>query len=108
MTLPEIILWRHLKNRQLGGLRFHRQHPMLGYVLDFYCREHRLAVEVDGRVHDHPDQVAHDRRRDERLRSERDILTLRIPAVDILAGDEPLCVLELILLTAQTRPPLTR
>ena len=51
MTLPEGVLWRELRKRP-KGLKFRRQHPAGIYVLDFYCAAARLAVEVDGAVHD--------------------------------------------------------
>ncbi len=47
-TEAERHLWRHLKNRQLAGLRFRRQHPLGAYVLDFVCLEIRLIIELDG------------------------------------------------------------
>ena len=51
MTRSEVALWTALRGKRLGGLRFRRQHPIGPYVLDFYCAQHRLAVEVDGAVH---------------------------------------------------------
>jgi len=63
LTPPEARLWAALQGRKLQGLRFRRQHPLGPYILDFYCPEARLAVEVDGRVHDTADQAAHDARR---------------------------------------------
>lgn len=51
MTRSEVALWHALRGKRLGGLRFRRQHPLGPYVLDFYCAQHRLAVEVDGAVH---------------------------------------------------------
>jgi very-short-patch-repair endonuclease len=77
LTSPELALWLRLKNRKLGGFKFRRQHPIGPYILDFYCAEARLAVEIDGEVQDWPDQVAHDRRRDAYLR-EQGIETLRL------------------------------
>ncbi|GIJ94946.1 hypothetical protein CAPN002_21640 [Capnocytophaga stomatis] len=50
-TLSEILLWKQIKNRALG-VEFHRQVPMLEYIIDFYCHELRLAIEVDGNIHD--------------------------------------------------------
>ena len=50
-TVPERLLWSRLRGRRLG-VRFLRQHPLLGYVADFCCPEARLVVEVDGRSHD--------------------------------------------------------
>jgi hypothetical protein len=51
LTLPEGLLWRAMKGRKLRGLQFRKQHPMGSYVLDFYCHEARLCIEVDGRSH---------------------------------------------------------
>ena len=79
LTPPELGLWRRLRNRQLGGYRFRRQHPIGPYILDFYCPEARLAVEVDGDSHGVEGAEVHDARRDAWLRSEG-IATLRIPA----------------------------
>jgi very-short-patch-repair endonuclease len=60
MTPAERVLWDALKERQLAGLKFRNQHPVGSFVLDFYCPERRLVVEVDGGVHDDPDQFAYD------------------------------------------------
>ncbi|MBI1197657.1 MAG: DUF559 domain-containing protein [Phenylobacterium sp.] len=83
MSLPEVLLWRALKGRRLAGLGFRRQHPIGTYVLDFYCAEHRLCVEVDGRDHDVGGRPARDRLRDEWLAA-KGIRTLRLPARIIL------------------------
>ena len=45
------MLWEALRDRPLAGREFRRQHPVGRFVLDFYCYEERLAVEVDGGVH---------------------------------------------------------
>lgn len=50
MTMGEIALWRELKNKKLG-VRFSRQIPLDNYIVDFYCKELQLAIEVDGSVH---------------------------------------------------------
>ncbi len=50
-TEPEQKLWSLLRNRQLGGRKFRRQHALLNYVLDFYCHECKLAIELDGKFH---------------------------------------------------------
>ena len=46
------MLWERVRNRRLGGLKFRRQHPLGPYIVDFYCAEHRLVVEVDGPIHE--------------------------------------------------------
>lgn len=51
MTDAENLLWYLLRRKQLGGFRFRRQHPYLGFILDFYCPEARLVVEIDGGQH---------------------------------------------------------
>ena len=51
-TEAEEVLWGALRNKQVAGLRFRRQHPVGRFVLDFYCPSHKLVVEVDGDVHD--------------------------------------------------------
>ena len=50
-TEAEFLLWEHLRNRNLGGYKFRRQHPIGGYVLDFYCVEAKIGIELDGAVH---------------------------------------------------------
>jgi very-short-patch-repair endonuclease len=51
MTLPELILWKKLKDRKLFKTKFRRQHPIDIFIVDFYCHEHKLAVEIDGEIH---------------------------------------------------------
>ena len=51
-TNAEKILWEKLKNRNLNGFKFRRQHPLGGYIADFYCHEKKLVIELDGGVHD--------------------------------------------------------
>jgi very-short-patch-repair endonuclease len=82
LTPPEARLWVCLRGRQLDGLKFRRQHPVGPYVLDFYCPEARLAVEVDGQQHGDPERSEHDRRRTAWLATQ-DIAVLRIAAEDV-------------------------
>ena len=101
LTLPEIALWAALRGRRLKGLRFRRQHPIGPYILDFYCDERRLAVEVDGQMHDQPEALEHDARRTAWLAT-RDVKVHRIAAKDVLTDIG--AVLEGILLAAG-KPP---
>ena len=48
MTEHERILWERLKEKQIEGLRFRRQHPIDFFIADFYCHQARLVVEIDG------------------------------------------------------------
>ncbi|MBM4043095.1 MAG: DUF559 domain-containing protein, partial [Planctomycetes bacterium] len=68
-TAAEAILWELLRNRRLAGLKFRRQHQLGDYVIDFYCAEARLAIELDGPVHDSPGRRQHDAKRDAYLES---------------------------------------
>jgi very-short-patch-repair endonuclease len=60
-TRAEIVLWLNLKGRQLLGYKFRRQYGVGGYVVDFYCPELRLAIEVDGVTHEDQNVKAHDK-----------------------------------------------
>jgi len=51
-TKSEIILWLKLKNKQMYGYDFHRQKPIDNYILDFFCNELMLGIEVDGYSHE--------------------------------------------------------
>lgn len=108
MTLPEVILWSHLRRNRLGKLRFRRQHPVGPYVLDFYCSEAGLCVEVDGAAHDNPQAAARDARRDLWL-ADHGIRVLRLPAAEILRDDLIEDLLRTILaaasFTGSARPP---
>ena len=62
-TDAERLLWRHLRRKQLAGLKFRRQEPIGRYIVDFVCFEKSLIIEVDGGHH--RIQVRDDRQRDE-------------------------------------------
>ncbi len=98
MSPPERKLWVRIRGRQLGGLRFRRQHPIGPYAADFYCEEARLVVELDGGYH--ADRREQDAARDEYMRS-RGVEVLRI-SVSEFERDIP-GALELIRRTAGAR-----
>lgn len=50
-TKAEAHLWKFLRKKQLGGYRFRRQHVIDAFIVDFYCPQARLAIEVDGPIH---------------------------------------------------------
>ncbi len=68
-TPSEKILWEALKNRQLCQQKFRRQHPIGVFVVDFYCHEKKLIIEIDGSIHNLPEQKILDRQRQELLES---------------------------------------
>ena len=87
MTPAERCLWRILRNRRLGGARFRRQHGVGPYVVDFYCPASRLAVEIDGAVHEEPARAAYDAERERRL-SALGIRVVRFTNRDVIAAPE--------------------
>jgi very-short-patch-repair endonuclease len=74
-TDAERRLWRMLRGRQLGGLRFRRQVPIGPYIADFACLEAALVIELDGGQH--AEAIGYDRQRDRYL-AERGYRVLRI------------------------------
>ncbi len=68
-TPAESVLWRSLKNRQLEGKKFRRQYSVGNYILDFYCLEEKLAIELDGAHHFTEEGIKHDQIREEYLKS---------------------------------------
>jgi very-short-patch-repair endonuclease len=67
MTAAERLLWAAMRDRQIDGLKFRRQHPIGPFILDFCCPAQRLVIEVDGGVHDDEEQAAHDALRTDQL-----------------------------------------
>jgi very-short-patch-repair endonuclease len=63
LTRAEVIVWSRLRARRLNGYRFRRQHVIGRFIVDFYCAEKRVAVEIDGPTH----HEASDHRRDRSL-----------------------------------------
>jgi very-short-patch-repair endonuclease len=76
-------LWSRLRARLPGQPVFRRQHPIGPYVVDFYCAKAKLAIEIDGIVHDLGDRPQHDIKRDAWLEG-HGVTVIRIPAKDLL------------------------
>lgn len=83
LTDCERLLWRQLRNRGLAGMKFRRQHPQPPYVLDFYCAELKLVVELDGGQHYDDAGRERDRRRTRYLQSEG-LEVVRFSNLDVL------------------------
>ena len=92
-TDAEKVLWRHLRGQQLDGFRFFRQYSVGPYILDFYCPQIRLAVELDGGQHAESDIIAYDKERTQYLKS-FDIKMLRFWNNEMLGNTD--AVLEKI------------
>ena len=67
-TKAEKLLWEKLRNNQLEGLKFRRQHPVNIYIADFYCHKFKLIIELDGDYHNQEEQKQKDEVRTEVLR----------------------------------------
>src|SRR5687768_11406422 len=52
-TFAENALWQHLRGRKTAGAKFRRQHAIDRFIVDFFCHEARLIIEVDGQIHDY-------------------------------------------------------
>ena len=86
MTYCERIVWLYLRKKQLG-YRFLRQYSVDHFVLDFYCPELKLAVEIDGGVHNQPDQKEYDINREKYL-SKFNIKFIRITNEEFLGNPD--------------------
>ena len=67
-TKYEELLWKRLSNKQLDGLKFRSQHSLNHYIVDFYCATYKLIIELDGEIHNKPENQASDRNRDKELK----------------------------------------
>ncbi len=67
MTSAEVVLWKILRGRNIGGYKFRRQQGIGPYILDFYCSEVKLCIEIDGSSHDN--KFEYDEQRDKYLNS---------------------------------------
>lgn len=100
-TMAEKIVWKELRNRQLNGYKFVRQYSVGKYILDFYCAQKRLALELDGSQHlEDPKAVAHDQKRTKYLESEN-IKVIRVTNNDAIANT--VGMLEMLLLKLERR-----
>ena len=81
-TTAEAAAWQLLRNRGLFGMKFRRQQVIAGFIVDFYCASARLALELDGGIHDDPDQRAYDAARRDALASHA-VRVLRLDNRDV-------------------------
>jgi very-short-patch-repair endonuclease len=84
-TYCEKIVWLYLRNRKTLGYKFRRQYSVDKYVIDFYCPELKLAVEIDGNIHDEPDQKEYDAHRQEHI-EKFGIIFIRITNEELLGN----------------------
>ncbi|MDB6061453.1 MAG: hypothetical protein JWM78_1556 [Verrucomicrobiaceae bacterium] len=100
MTEAEQLLWRRLRHKQLRGMQFYRQKPLLDFIVDFYCPQAKLVIELDGSQHLDSEHVVKDQIRDSRLTS----LELNVLRFDnrqvVLEIDAVLTVIELAMISS--------
>jgi leucyl-tRNA synthetase len=94
-TNAEALLWARLRKRQLGGLKFRRQHINQYFIVDFYCPRVKLAIEIDGPVHDEQEEYDQER---EKILQELGYQVVRFKNADVennldlvVAGITDLC-----------------
>ena len=81
-TLSEVLLWNELKNGKMKGKDFHRQKPIMDYIVDFFCPELGMAIAIDGGSHDNENACRNDRERQKKI-EELEIQFLRFNDVDV-------------------------
>ena len=89
LTYAEVLLWQQIRRKSLG-YQFHRQVPMLEYIIDFYCHELQLAIEVDGGVHKHPEISTNDFKRQQQIEA-YGVHFIRFDNVEIKQDIESVC-----------------
>ena len=82
LTPQEQKLWQRLRGKQLYGIKFRRQHPIYRFILDFFCYQHRLVIEIDGDSHAEPAQQRYDQARTEWL-EQRGMRVIRFTNRDV-------------------------
>ena len=105
MTPAEVRLWLRLKRRDLEGIRFRRQAPLGSYIVDFFCPERKLVVELDGDHHGHDANVAADAKRTQWLERQGH-LVLRFANADVMSNLDGVCAV--IAAVALSRAPLPK
>ena len=67
LTDAEQVLWKRIRRKQIHGVQFYRQKPLLNFIVDFYCAKARLVIELDGGQHFEPEYLQKDIERDKAL-----------------------------------------
>lgn len=67
LTDSEQVLWQHIRRKQIQGVQFYRQKPLLAFIVDFYCPAAKLVIELDGSQHYDEEHRNKDQARDDTL-----------------------------------------
>ncbi len=87
MTEAEQVIWYRVRRKQIMGVQFYRQKPLLNFIVDFYCAKARLVIELDGGQHFEDEQQEKDIIRDKAL-MDIGLLVLRFDNYQVLAETE--------------------
>jgi S-adenosylmethionine:tRNA ribosyltransferase-isomerase len=103
-SLPETLLWKELKNKNLNGLDFDRQKIIGNYIVDFYCASNRFVIEIDDAA-THDNKAESDKAREEYLKS-LGLIVIRFSAKEVLKDTD--AVIRHLVNHPGLRPPLHR
>jgi very-short-patch-repair endonuclease len=87
MTTAEVILWSRLRSKQIDGHKFRRQQPIFNYIVDFYCHDLKLIIEVDGEIHSLKEVIEYDKKR-ERILSINGYRLIRLSNFELISDTE--------------------
>jgi very-short-patch-repair endonuclease len=104
MTDAEQMLWYHLRRKQIQGLQFYRQKPLLNFIIDFYCPAAKLVIEIDGSQHAEARHELKDQRRDELLAS-LGLVVLRFDNRQVLLETEAVLAVINTVVEQRKNPP---
>ena len=105
MPKAETVLWLKMKNKQMKGFKFRRQYSVNKYIVDFYCPELKLAIEVDGDSHYFDSNIESDKKRQEYIES-KGINVLRFTNNDVYQNlTEVLSTIEKYIDKNENHPP---
>jgi very-short-patch-repair endonuclease len=85
MTDAERCVWRYIRDKQIKGLQFYRQKPILNYIVDFYCPKAKLVIEIDGGQHYEEEHELKDAERDKNL-EKLGLKVIRYNNLDVLTN----------------------
>jgi very-short-patch-repair endonuclease len=105
-TLGEVLLWNEIKGKGFG-FDFHRQKPLLNYIVDFYCSELNLVIEVDGHYHNHEEKAEADNLRDQEL-AKYDLTVIRFTEQEVRKDIANVLRTIESYVAEHTPPPLSR
>lgn len=106
-TQSEIMLWKYLKGKQMYGFDFHRQKPIDNFILDFFCHELMLGIELDGFTHQHEEVYKKDIVKEKRM-NDLGIMILRFDDEEVMNDvDNVIRSIENVIIEVKNNTPLS-